>query len=576
MTSAFLFLLIRSLRNRILARFSRLRNPRYLISALAGLAYLYFAFVHPSLFHRQRMPRTGFMPDPGIQGLVELLFGGILAAAVVLQFLFVNARMQLFSGAEVQYLFPAPVSRAALLNYRLAKAQPGIIFGSLISLLIFGWGRMFPNAIFPLITIWGVYTFLFLYRTAVLLGKQGEEPQRPRGLRIRRWAAAWMLITAVFLLASAPWFYPAPPAGIQMTGENLFGWVKTITASGPVHYVLLPFRLFVRPAFAENVSVFLPGLVPMFIAITVLYAGIRRSRASLEASVLGQSEMAEAADAAAGIAVRQRAIRRPRRPPFNLRPDGCAPIGIFWKNFSPAGGLSMRQSLPGIAALAVLSILLTRALGEQVPLVLGAACAAMAGFLMLMGPILFRDDLRTDLQHIDLLKTYPVPGWGIILGEVLGPAAVLAILQLILVLLATGILPSVEDHPWTLPQRIYVGTAAALLLPCLSFIGVLVQNAAVLLLPGWIHLGREHQHGVEAMGQRLISSLATVLSLLIAALPAAVLFLATWFAGYWLIGLAIAPVAALVAAVGLLAEGAAGIFWLGRIFDRFDPAKELG
>jgi hypothetical protein len=208
-----------------------------------------------------------------------------------------------------------------------------------------------------------------------------------------------------------------------------------------------------------------------------------------------------------------------------------------------------------------------------VPLVIGSACAAMAGFLTLMGPVLFRDDLRTDLQHIDLLKTYPVPGWGIVLGEVLGPAAVLAVLQSVLVLLAACLLPSLEGPPWTPSQRIYVGAGIGLLLPCLSFIGILVQNAAVLLLPGWIPIGRDHRQGVEAMGQRLISSLATILSLLIAAVPAALLFLATGFAGYRFVGLAIVPVASFVAAVGLLVEGFILLFWLGRLFDKFDPSN---
>jgi len=149
---------------------------------------------------------------------------------------------------------------------------------------------------------------------------------------------------------------------------------------------------------------------------------------------------------------------------------------------------------------------------------------------------------------------------------------VLAILQWAMLLVAAGMLPSLGEHPLTIAQRIYIAIGAALLMPCLSFIGILVQNATVLLLPGWIQLGKEHQRGVEAMGQRLISSLATILALLIAAVPAALLFLATWAAGYWLIGTAVFPIASLVAALGLLVEGALGVLWLGRLFERFDPS----
>jgi hypothetical protein len=159
---------------------------------------------------------------------------------------------------------------------------------------------------------------------------------------------------------------------------------------------------------------------------------------------------------------------------------------------------------------------------------------------------------------------------------VLAPATILALLEWALILLAAGTLTGIEKYSWSVSQRIYVGIAAALLLPCLNLIGVLVQNAVVLLLPGWVQLGRDHQRGVEAMGQRLISSLATIVSLLIAAAPAALLFLVAWFAGHWLVGQAIIPIAALIAALGLLAEAAIGIFLLGRVFDKFDASKELG
>jgi hypothetical protein len=206
---------------------------------------------------------------------------------------------------------------------------------------------------------------------------------------------------------------------------------------------------------------------------------------------------------------------------------------------------------------------------------IGWMAVGISGFLTLMGPILFRDDLRTDLRNVDLLKSYPVPGWGIVLGEVLGPATVLAIFQWVLVLLAAGLLPGMETRALSVSGRIYVAIGAALLLPCFGFIGILVQNAAVLLLPGWVQLGKEHQRGVEAMGQRLITGVATAVSLLIAAVPAALLFGAMWFAGYRLIGLAVVPFASMLAAFGLLAEAAIGIVWLGRLFDRFDTSREI-
>jgi hypothetical protein len=66
-----------------------------------------------------------------------------------------------------------------------------------------------------------------------------------------------------------------------------------------------------------------------------------------------------------------------------------------------------------------------------------------------------------------------------------------------------------------------------------------------------------------------------VIILVVAALPAGVLFLTAYFTGYWLIGTGVVPVAASVAALGLLLEAVLAIVYLGRLFDRFDSSLEL-
>jgi hypothetical protein len=206
-------------------------------------------------------------------------------------------------------------------------------------------------------------------------------------------------------------------------------------------------------------------------------------------------------------------------------------------------------------------------------MILGSVAASLAGFLTLLGPVMFREDLRTDLKNIDMLKTYPVRGRAVVLGEALAPATVLAVLEWGLTLLAVAAWPGLEEFPWKVKDRMSVVIGAAMLLPAISFFGVLIQNATVLILPGWVHVGREHQQGVEAMGQRLIASVATVLFLSIAALPASALFAAALFICYRILGWAALLPASLVAATALLVEACAAIFWLGRVYDRFDASE---
>ena len=43
----------------------------------------------------------------------------------------------------------------------------------------------------------------------------------------------------------------------------------------------------------------------------------------------------------------------------------------------------------------------------------------------MIGPQLLRQDFRQDLPLADLLKTYPLRGWQLALGELLAPAAIL-------------------------------------------------------------------------------------------------------------------------------------------------------
>ena len=198
---------------------------------------------------------------------------------------------------------------------------------------------------------------------------------------------------------------------------------------------------------------------------------------------------------------------------------------------------------------------------------------ATAGFITLLGPMMIRDDFRSDLLQIDLLKTLPIKGWNMVLGEVLAPVAILAAIQWALLLIAAIVAPSLGKMSLSIPRRIEFGISAALLLPCFVLVGILIQNAAALIWPGWVELGKARRQGIEAMGQRLITMAATILTLVLAVIPAGILFAVVFFLGSWLIGMAIVPISSLLAALAILFEAALAIAWLGRIYDRFDPSR---
>jgi len=48
--------------------------------------------------------------------------------------------------------------------------------------------------------------------------------------------------------------------------------------------------------------------------------------------------------------------------------------------------------------------------------VVALVAAIFAGYTLLLGPRLARQDLRSDLPNSDILKTYPLAGWQILFG----------------------------------------------------------------------------------------------------------------------------------------------------------------
>ena len=138
-----------------------------------------------------------------------------------------------------------------------------------------------------------------------------------------------------------------------------------------------------------------------------------------------------------------------------------------------------------------------------------------------------RLDFRHDLPLADVLKTFPLRGWQIALGEILAPVAVLAALQWLLLLVGAGLLFYLPVKQEALLLAIALG--AAVLLPVLDVLLLLIPNAAVLLFPSWIQTGKDSPRGIEATGQRLIFALGQMLVLLLALLPAAAAFAGHFF-----------------------------------------------
>src|SRR4051812_18388927 len=113
MLGASLYILACTSRNRLRARLRRLRQPRYLIGAIVGAAYIYFSFFARLRTQRasalRRRGRGGQPADVSFAALAAVgptLAGlGLLAMTAVGWLVPFDSGLLEFSQAETQFLF---------------------------------------------------------------------------------------------------------------------------------------------------------------------------------------------------------------------------------------------------------------------------------------------------------------------------------------------------------------------------------------------------------------------------------------------------------------------------------------
>jgi len=211
--------------------------------------------------------------------------------------------------------------------------------------------------------------------------------------------------------------------------------------------------------------------------------------------------------------------------------------------------------------------------GQNLTVMAAVILASLLGYSLLLGPQFLRLDFRRDLPQADILKTFPMRGWQIALGEILAPVVVLAGFQWLLLLPTTVLIFYLPGTNQTL--FLTIALSAVFVLPIMDFILLLIPNAAVLLFPSWVQAGKDSPRGIEATGQRMIFAVGQLLILLLALLPAALAFIGVYFLFKFMLG-PVLPVffAALAGSVILAVEAGLGVLLLGKFFERFDVTEE--
>jgi ABC-2 type transport system permease protein len=573
--SALFYCQFHSVKNRLVTRLKRLRKPKYLLGAIVAGLYFYCYLLRGLL----RGGRAAI--PPAHREMWESAAALFLMVAVLLAWILPHSRSALaFTEAEVAFLFPAPMTRRTLINFKLIKSQSAIFFSSLLMTLIGrGLGGNF------LIRAVGWWALLSMFNLHLLGSSFALTMLMDRGISNWKRRAFFGVAVAGAVAGIYVWIrttLPPLPGGLGAQDiARITEYAQQLLRTGPIPWLLFPFRLMVAPYFAADFAQFLRALGPVLGIIALHYWWVTSSNVAFEEASLERS--GKDADRVAALrAGNWRAMKKPKkasRPPFGLRPIGNPAVAVFWKNLVSAGQyVTARVWLMSLWCAIIAGGIMRSKGGGAMDLQMGIVFLAgmIAAMSLVSGPQMLRNDLRQDLPAADLLKMYPMPGWQIILGEVLAPAVILASIQWLLLVLAFIFCPrQFQGHPLLLATRIGVALSAALVLPFVDLIAMLIPNASVLFFPAWFQLGKDGPRGFETTGQQMILMFGQMLVLVVSLLPAAVAFAALSFAASYFLGHPIGVIAgALAAAIVLAGEAALGIKFLGVVFERFDLSDE--
>jgi hypothetical protein len=580
MIAALFYLQWQSFRNRLVTRFKRLKQPKYLFGAIVGGIYLYFYFFR-YLFNQgyRGSGRHAAMLtiQPEYLALVESLAALALFVIVLLAWLIPHERAALtFTEAEVAFLFPAPVTRRTLIHFKLIRSQLRILFSAL--LLTFFSRRFGGNAWIHALGWWLILSTLNLHFLGssfarTLLMDHGVSN------RLRR----LLVFALVISLAASIWLWakntlPAMTSADTADFTSIVKYAQQVLTAGPALYLLYPFRLLVQPFLAPDAAAFLTALAPALLLFLLHYIWVVGSDVAFEEASVEASQKLATRIAAVRSGNWQAAGKKQkaRRSWFRLAPTGPLPTALLWKNLIGVGQVfSPRLWIMLITiVVVVLAVGLKNVRHDQDFSSLAAILVAGAvGYSLLLGPQLLRLDFRHDLPRADILKTFPLRGWQIALGEILAPVAVLVAFQWLLLLVGAGLILYLSGKQTALFLAIAAG--AFVLLPVLDALVLIIPNAVVLLFPSWIQTGKDSPRGIETTGQRLIIGIGQMLVLLLALVPAALAFAGIFILLKLALGLAAAvPFAALAAAVVVAVEAGFGVMLLGKLFERFDVTEE--
>ena len=582
--NALAYLVTRSFANGVRFRLRRLRQPKYLLGAILGIAYfyLYFGKVLGGMSAPWSPARTSGIPlGP------EIGAAFLFVATLVLSWILPASRAAIaFTEAEIAFLFPAPIRRRTLIILRLLKSQFALLAISVFMTLITGRFRLGAEVWFHVGGWWVLLTALSLHRIGASFALQ-----RLREAGMADWkrrTAVVAGIAALCVLVELTRRNLPPPnlvADRGMLPAFIVGYLGQVFNAGPLSYVLAPFKLLVLPGFAHDAATFFRTLAPALGIVLLHFIWVVRADVSFEEASIDAAKRRAAFLAAhrSGEARIRLAPGKARTPIFRLRPTGFAPVAFWWKSFLKVGG---RRTISRWALFLALLAAIAWALGEMgrlspalitLAIAIGVGCYVTILLSLIMIGQHAAAQLRQGLAAMDLLKTYPIPGWQLAIGELFGPVTLGTLMQWSALGIGVLLLRAGGAETQAFAARLSLAAAGlAIFLPAFNLASSVFPCAGALLFPGWFRPQENAGPGIETAGLRLMMGIVQLLAIIGVLLPVAFFGGLAWFAvGKWTAVLVWKAIAAGATAAFVLAmEAGLGVAWLGSLYDKLDVSSE--
>jgi hypothetical protein len=561
--NAFLYLISTSARNRFVSQFKRARNPRYALALVFAGFYIYWFLLRPT--------RTGlgeiFLTKPA-EAIGTLLIVLMLSSAWV----FGSDKLALaFTPAEVSLLFQAPLSRRALTGYKLYRAQVAVLINTLLWVFLLRRGNAHLPAVARALGIWVLFSTLNLHRLAAALVQSSWKEHGRAGIRRTIWSIAFFAFVIVTIVAGLVQNRTALTNTDDIGG--FFLALTDVLSRAPASWGLYPFHIVIAPSFAMTVSEWL-RTIPLALAMMaihilwVLRSDVAFEDAAIEASA-ERARRREASRSRRGVGAVVSTKRTSKT--IALAARGHPALAIVWKNMLCLRRTAQFRLLIGPVAMA-LAFGAAASDGASDPgMFVAAGALAVGALLLFFGGRMIRNDLRHDMLNLPLLKALPIAPRDLLVAEVASSTLPMAAIQVAAVIVAFIASFFTEAMPVPVNLRIAIVVSAPIAAVTLNGALLTIQNGLAVMFPAWMRLGSQVSTGVEALGQNLIATMASVLSLVFALIVPLVIGLIA--VRYFMLSGAVATAATIIFASGVLALETYGVLqYLARVFAKAEPA----